>query len=237
MYLLTPRELARFIKAMRVAMAIPFIDDIEDFVVEAIWQYSKNIDGLDPLYNIRSKDLYDVVDTRRGIGWSVKSVQWSFHPECRFELVIQRADVYKKAKSLGFEKLNSNSKPDQIGHALLKHWEQKVINDAISQDVRSKRILILLKTPAKNKFAIYEDDLQLYPQDALYWEWTNEQHNGLKGILRDSGIWVYKWYQSQKQLFERFTLPINVQQFEVVPYRLTKEQLVEMISPSLPTRP
>lgn len=63
-YFLTTDEMNRLISALKVAIAIPFIDDIEDYIAEAIWKYTKNIDGIDPLYNIRSKSLYDVVDEK-----------------------------------------------------------------------------------------------------------------------------------------------------------------------------
>lgn len=207
MYFLSNYELIRFKKALLTSISIPFIDDIEDFIVEAIWEYTKNIDGPDPFYNIRSKKLYDVVDINNKIGWSVKSLQWNFYPGCEFELVIQRSDVYKKASSLGYEYLDNNSDPSLIGNALLKHWEIKINEDAISQSINSKRIMIILKTTDKNKYAIYEDDIKIYKESELFWEWTNINKNGLKGIIKDTGSCVYRWYPSQKQLFERFILP------------------------------
>ena len=88
---------------------------------EYIWEHAKSIDGIDPFYNIRSKKLYDVVDENAHIGWSVNSIQWGFYNECEFELVIQQADVYKKAADLGFEPLDSSSDPNRIGAVLLKH--------------------------------------------------------------------------------------------------------------------
>ena len=83
-YFLTPEELKRMKDGLQATVAIPFIDDIEDYIVEAIWEYAKDIDGIDPLFNIRSKKLYDVVDTRTKRGWSVKSLQWAFYEGCEF---------------------------------------------------------------------------------------------------------------------------------------------------------
>ena len=40
---------------------MPFVDDIEDYIWEAIFAYSKDIPPVDPLTNIRSKRLFDVV--------------------------------------------------------------------------------------------------------------------------------------------------------------------------------
>ncbi len=52
-YFLSNEELQKMKNGLKVAMAIPFIDDVEDFIVEAIWEYARNIDGIDPLFNIR----------------------------------------------------------------------------------------------------------------------------------------------------------------------------------------
>lgn len=232
-YQLTQNELERFENALTVAMSIPFIDDIEDYILEAIWEYSKDIQGIDPFYNIRSKKLYDVVDTRTKIGWSVKSLQWAFYDGCEFELVIQRADVYKKAQSLGFNHLDANSDPDLIGAALLEHWRRKVDEDAIAQEVRSKRIMVLLKSTDKHHFALLEEDLKQYSPTDMYWEWTSSSKAGLKGYRKSDGMCIYRWYPSQKQFFERFVLPVESQKFDINPVRLEKEQLVQRLLPYL----
>lgn len=232
-YFLTTNELSRLTSALKTTIAIPFIDDIEDYIVEAIWEHAKSIDGIDPFYNIRSKKLYDVVDENTHIGWSVKSIQWAFYNECEFELVIQRADVYKKAADLGFEALDSNSDPNQIGAALLKHWQIKVDGDAREQGITSKRILILLKTEDKKHYAIFEEDIVQYAPEDLYWEWTNANKNGLKGYRRSDNMCVYRWYPSQKQFFERFVLPTETQRVDITPIRLNKNQVVDILLPFL----
>lgn len=232
-YFLTHDEMTRFASALKATIAIPFIDDIEDYVVEAIWEHAKSIDGVDPFYNIRSKKLYDVVDENTHVGWSVKSIQWAFYNECEFELVIQRADVYKKAADLGFEPLDSSSDPNRIGAALLKHWQNKVNGDAEDQRVTSKRILVLLKTADKKHYAVFEEDIVQYATEDLYWEWTNADKNGLKGYRCSDNMCVYRWYPSQKQLFERFILPTETQRVDITPIRLDKKQFVDIILPFL----
>lgn len=232
-YYLSTTELKRITNGLKVAMSIPFIDDIEDFILEAIWEYAKDIDGVDPFYNIRSKKLYDVVDQSTHIGWSVKSLQWAFRPNCEFELVVQRADVYKKARELGFPPLNSDSDPNLIGAALLKHWNNKIESDAIAQGVQSKRIMVLLKTVDKKHFAVLEEDIHQYTTDEISWQWTNSQHNGLQGIRKSDGRCVYRWYPSQKQFFERFILPESSQLIHIEPKRLSKEEIVNIILPHL----
>lgn len=232
-YFLTDEELGRLTSALKTAIAIPFIDDIEDYIVEAIWEHAKNIEGIDPFYNIRSKKLYDVVDEKTHIGWSVKSIQWAFYNECEFELVIQRADVYKKAADLGFEPLSADSDPNRIGAALLKHWQIKIDDDATAQGVTSKRILILLKTEDKRHYAVFEEDIVQYNPDDLYWEWTNASKNGLKGYRKSDNMCVYRWYPSQKQFFERFVLPAGTQRVNITPIRLRKDQVVDILLPYL----
>ena len=74
-YPLTAEQLLRIEHGLKATIAIPFIDDIEDYIVEAILEYTKEIDGVDPFTNIRSKRLYDVVDRNNHIGYSVKSIK------------------------------------------------------------------------------------------------------------------------------------------------------------------
>lgn len=232
-YFLNEDELSRIKAGLQATIGIPFIDDIEDYIVEAIWEYSKNIDGIDPLFNIRSKKLYDVVDTRTKRGWSVKSLQWAFYEGCEFELVIQRAAVYKKAKALGFEPLSSESDPNRIGAALLRHWNIKVEEDAIAQGVDDRRIMVLLKTEDKRHFAVFEEDIKQYTPDEMYWEWSNVSKNGLKGYRRSDNMCIYRWYPSQTQLFERFVLPAGTQTIDISPVRLRKDQVVDILLPYL----
>lgn len=232
-YFLTEDELLKMTAGIQTAISIPFIDDIEDYILEAIWEYAKDINGIDPFNNIRSKLLYDVVDTKKHIGWSIKSLQWPFYNNCQFELVIQRADVFKKARELGFPPLDKNSDPNLIGAALLKHWNLKIEGDATQQNVYSKRIMVLLKTENKKNFAIFEEDLKQYTPNDVYWQWTNDKKNGLQGFRNIDNMCIYRWYPSQKQFFERFILPSSSQKIQINPKRLTKAQVVDILLPYL----
>ena len=92
MYHLNYKEKQRLVEAIRAVYAIPFVDDIEDYIWEAIFTYSKDIPSVDPLTNIRSKNLFDVVDKKSKIGWSIKAAQVaqnSITLPCEFEIVIQ----------------------------------------------------------------------------------------------------------------------------------------------------
>ncbi len=97
-YLLTANEKERLKDGIRAAFAVPFIDDVEDFIWEAIFSYAKNIPLSDPLTTIRKKLLFDIVDTKASIGWSAKTILWQIRPHCEFEVVIQRADILKKSQ-------------------------------------------------------------------------------------------------------------------------------------------
>lgn len=237
-YFLTEQQLIRIEKGLKAAIAIPFIDDIEDYIVEAILEYTKEIDGIDPFTNIRSKRLYDVVDKKSKIGYSVKSLKWAFRAgtESEFELVIQRADIFKKATALGFEHLDINSDPQTLGAALLEHWRIKVEEDAIFQEVNDKRVFVLLKSIDNKKFAFFEEDIKLYQRNEITWRWTDDTKTGLQGIRNEDQMCIYRWYPNQKQFFERFKLPANIQKLEINPVRLEKAQVVDILLPYLEGR-
>ena len=174
-YFLTEPQLKRMEKGLRVAISIPFIDDIEDYIVESILEYTKEIDGIDPFANIRSKRLYDVVDAKEKIGYSVKSLKWAFQA--------------------GTESID------------------------------------------KKKFAFFEEDIKLYQRDEITWRWTDHTKTGLQGIRRKDQMCVYRWYPNQKQFFERFKLPANIQKLEINPVRLEKAQVVDTLLPYLEEHP
>lgn len=235
-FTLTDQEKARFTNALTAAISVPFIDDIEDFIVESIWAYSKGVENLDPFFNIRSKKLYDVADSTHRIGWSVKSVQWAFRPGSDFELVIQRAAIIKKAAALGYPGLSLGSDPQQLGSALLKHWKLKVDGDSVAQNVTDKRVMILLKTSDKTRYAILEESIHQYAEDEIRWQWSSDDQNGLQGIRIADGKCVYRWYPSQTQFFERFHLPEDAYCFNLEPRRLPINQVVDMLNASLRER-
>lgn len=230
MYNLTNSQKKRLTDGIRVALAIPFIDDIEDFIWEAIFAYAKDIPIIDPLTNIRSKHLFDVVNERQKIGWSIKAVQRAINLPCEFEVVIQRADIFKKAEQLGFNSLTLNSPTEQLGSALLKHWyDEKVSKDAQFQGVEDKRVCILLKSPDRRTYAYFEEQLAEYHNEDLKWEWTNETKTGLQARLRKDNLLVFRWYPNQKHLFERFTLPENAYTFNIEPERLLTSDIVALL--------
>lgn len=154
---------------------------MEDYIWESIFAYVKNIPLVDPLTNIRSKRLFDVVDKDRKIGWSIKAAQRAINLPCEFEVVIQRADIFKKANMLGFESLSIHSPTEQLGAALLRHWyDEKVERDAKFQEIEDKRICILLKSPNRKDYVYFEEELYEYGDNDLNWEWTDDSKTGLQ---------------------------------------------------------
>lgn len=223
-------ELSRFKKALAACYAFPFIDGIEDYVVEAILEYAKGIDGVDPMSDTRTKKLYDVVDESNHIGWSVKSIQTTNIQNRNIELVIQRADIFKKAEELGFGSLSLDSPTEDLGAALIKHWGDKVKQDAIAQNVQNRRIFIMLKSPKPSlKVALFEAPLIVHSPNSLIWEWTDESRKGLQGKDNQTGRIVHRWYPGQKQLFESFTLPEEIEYFTIDSTRLRKEEAIDLV--------
>lgn len=199
--ILTPEELVRLQIAARVAMSIPFVDDIEDYVWECIWAYGK---GLPTPPRDRNKRLFDVVDPLNAIGWSAKTLKWSLAaPTCEF--VIQRADVFDKRDLLGFPDLSIDSPPQEIGNAVIKHWTNKIYGDMEIQGVEHTRLALLLKDAPRTTLIPLEEDLFVPSAEEISWAWSNSNRRGLLG--HRNGTLVYRWYSNQKQLFEIVNLP------------------------------
>lgn len=228
MYKLTPDEEHHLLQGIRATYAFPFIHDITDFIWEALFAYTKKLPIVDPLKNTRKKLLYDIVDESSQIGWSVKAVQKSLTVPTTFELVIQRADIFKKGELLGLGKLDLTSSPERLGEAILQHWYRKVEDDAITQKVIDKRVCILLKSASRTKYAYFEENLAIYEAKDLEWHWTDTTQTGLQGIRKADKFVVFRWYPNQKQLFERFYLPVDTFTFELEPIRLSPEEAVRL---------
>jgi hypothetical protein len=229
-YKLTDVQQQRLKNGVRAALSIPLIDSLEDFIWEGVFCYAKEVDFVDPLQGKRSKRLFDIVDRKNKIGWSAKALQWNIKIDGEFELVIQRADVFKKRAALGFPKLTLNSDPNEIGKALLKHWQDKVKGDAAIQHVADKRGCFLLKNATNNRFAYFEEELVMYKPNELRWRWTDSTKTGLQGIRKSDDFCVYRWYPNQKQFFERFKFEANNFIFEIEPKRIGLNEIIDFLN-------
>lgn len=223
--MLSDKEFERLTSAIQFCYSVPFIDDVEDFIFEAIWSYVKDIPIDNPLS--RTKKLFDVVDAKKKLGWSAKTLVLNSSTAKECEFVIQRADVFKKAVELGYPGLNENSEPQEIGNAVLEHWRQKVELDSKLQGVGDRRLVLLLKNDKRNKFQIIEETLNVASPKELIWDWTNESHLGLQAVRKDDNFVVFRWYRNQKQLFERIKITREIPSFAIKPTRISPSAMIE----------
>lgn len=225
---LSTEELDRLKNGIISAYGIPFIDDIEDFIWEAIFSYVRNIPLVDPLLETREKKLFDLVDKSRKIGWSAKALQTNAKHCENFEIVIQRSDIFKKSAELGFKSLSIESDPAILGQALIKHWlEQKVEKDMAAQGVCDARVCILLKSKDRKKYTFIEQPIEKIQASKITWCWTNDNKSGLQGWFENQ--LKYRWYHGQKQFFEVFRVPEDAPTVELKPKRIPIKELVEIL--------
>ncbi len=220
-------SLENLVLALEVCYSIPIIDDVEDFVWEAVWAHLNGVGAPDPLR--RHKLLFDVVDNSSKIGWSAKTLVWAFEVAAQCEFVIQRADVFKKADELGFGHLDRDSDPELIGEAIRIHWLRKVQEDSVAQSVSTRKIAILLKDRQRRRFGVIEEELEVPDKDELIWAWTNESKTGLQGRSSTDGQLKYRWYANQKQLFEVLPLSKDLEVISIAPKQYTIEDLLKIL--------
>lgn len=225
---LNPQQIEKLKNGIVAAYAIPFIDDIEDYIWESIFCYVKNIPVVDPLTETREKKLFDIVDNKTRTGWSAKALQTNVQRGGTFELVIQRADIFKKYSELGFDKLSIDSDPNVLGTALMVHWnEKKIKSDMVAQKVDKANVCILLKSMDRKRFTFIEKSLDVINSNDMEWKWTNSTKSGLQGYYKDK--LKYRWYHGQKQFFEIFEVPENADVVNVNPLRLSLNDAIETV--------
>jgi hypothetical protein len=225
-YLLSDNEEHRLIQGIVAALQVPLIAGVEGYVFEALFHYVKNLPLPNPHAFRRSKTLFDCVDATKRIGWSIKAVQKS--PQATaFELVVQRADVIKKRTALGFPNLSVNSSAEQLGMAVLAHWNAKISQDMQRQGVQEARVVVLLKSNNHKHYAYLEQDLVRYAPEDLIWSWTDASQTGLQAKRISDGTMVFRWYPNQKQLFESFSLPPQAFRFSLEAKRFSMAAFLE----------
>jgi hypothetical protein len=229
-YRLSSTERSRLRQAITTALNVPFIAGVEGYVWESIFHYVKGLPLPDPHTDKRSKLLFDAVDPRRRIGWSLKAVQKSPNANSTFEVVIQRADVFKKRAALGFPNLSLESTPTELGKAVLTHWNDKIRQDMKVQEVDHPRVAVLLKSRDHRHYALLEQDLHRFEPGELRWSWTDESRNGLQARRVGVDKIALRWYPNQKQLFEVFTLTAGCYRFEVRFERIPPNDLIGLLS-------
>lgn len=227
--MLTENEIERLRQAIVATIASPLIGSIEDYTWEAIFHYVKNISLADPALG-RSKLLYDAVDPVTTTGWSLKSLQLNNLTTVNtFLFVIQRADIIKKSVQLGFPGLTETSSPDELGAAIIQHWNEKIISSQAAQGVVHSYEGILLKTIRGFEYIYCEFPLSPLDPNAFTWAWTVDRTTGklgagLQGSI--SGQLELVWYKNQKQLFRARTIPPEAIHIRVERTRLTLDRYV-----------
>jgi hypothetical protein len=230
--MLTENEIERLRQAVVATIASPMIGSIEDYTWEAIFHYVKDIPLSDPALG-RSKLLYDAVDAATASGWSLKSLQLSNLITVKtFLFVIQRADIVKKATQLGFPGLTEKSSPNELGAAIIQHWNEKIISSQAVQEVVNSYEAILLKTIRGYEYIYCEFPLNPLDPSAFSWAWTvdkttGELGAGLQGNI--AGRTELIWYKNQKQLFRARTIPPEAIHINVERTRLTLDRYVQTV--------
>lgn len=229
--MLSIEEQSRLEKALLATVAIPVVGSIEDYTWEAMFHYVKNISLNDPALG-RKKLLHDAVDLKSQVGWSFKTLQVSnLEVSSSFSFVIQRADIFKKAELLGFDRLTENSEESILGEALVKHWNQKLSFDKTEQNVIDSYEVILLKTIQGTEYVYIEYPLQLLDPNDFTWSWTTTKDGkrgaGLQGKINDEVNLV--WYKNQKQLFKRRIIPSNSVRIQISRTRLNFDEYIDSI--------
>ncbi|MDF5707055.1 MAG: hypothetical protein PUP90_05065 [Nostoc sp. S4] len=230
--MLTDSEIERLSQAIIATIASPVIGSIEDYTWEAIFHYVKDIPLSDPALG-RSKLLYDAVDLVTKTGWSLKSLQLnSLNFTNPFLFVIQRADIIKKAVQLGFPGLTEQSLPNELGAAIIQHWNEKIILSQAAQSVVNSYEGILLKTIKGYEYIYCEFPLNPLDPNTFSWAWTVDKITGGSGVgLQGSvaGKIELVWYKNQKQLFRARTIPTQAVRITVERTRLTLDRYVKTV--------
>lgn len=185
------------------------------------------------VYNIShipKKLLYDIIDTKKSIGLSVKTIFGDPSIGARAEPIIARADVFSKANELSFDELGINDHPKYIGDALIRFWNSKVEVDAKKLNIKKKKISILVKSKDLITFAYFEKDIDIYDGNSFEWTWTDNKKLGLQGKLKGRDYWKFKWSSREHQLFERWLIPRNAFIFQINPQKFTMAELKKALN-------
>ncbi|MEH1898236.1 MAG: hypothetical protein V7K94_23640 [Nostoc sp.] len=234
--MLTDSEIERLRQAIIATIASPVIGAIEDYTWEAIFHYVKDIPLSDPALG-RSKLLYDAVNLVTKTGWSLKSLQLnSFNFGSSFLFVIQRADIIKKSIQLGFPGVTEQSSPNELGAAIIQHWNEKIISSQAAQGVVNSYESILLKTIKGYEYIYCEFPLNPLDPNTFSWAWTVDKITGRSGAGLQgtvAGKTELVWYKNQKQLFRARTIPPQAVRIKVARVRLTLDRYVKTVLSAL----
>ncbi len=263
----SPDEKNRLMSALRAAWAVPWVDDIVGFIWEAVFHYVKELNIPNRLIvreptktktsviqdssaeiaqqldlptleiNRTSKRLYDALDLKSDMGWSLKAVQLArlnLIAGIEVPFVIQRADIFKKYKNLGFStELSKDSSTDDLGIVIVKHWNDKVEQDGEAQGVIDGRLAILVKNSNRQEYVYVEQPIIKFQANDFDWMWTNNDKIGLQAKRKSDGKVILRWYANQKQLFQSVTIPDSATRVSIIPKRAEVDKFVASMLESL----
>ena len=137
---------------------------------------------------------------------------------------------------LGFPGLTETSSPDELGAAIIQHWNEKIISSQAAQGVVHSYEGILLKTIRGFEYIYCEFPLSPLDPNAFTWAWTVDRTTGklgagLQGSI--SGQLELVWYKNQKQLFRARTIPPEAIHIRVERTRLTLDRYVQTVLSAL----
>jgi hypothetical protein len=245
-------------QVLTAAWAVPFVDDIGDFIWEAAFHYVKGLPIPDPLKGGQSKSLFDAVDEKTKRGWSLKAIlkkRKTLPPAgSRVEFVIQRASILKKKKGKGAKsaeltfavraedtpvevikkEISLDSPEEEIGLALINFWNNKVRNDMKAQGVKEGFLSVLLKSGDRKEYILIEQPIPIFKAEDFVWSWTDEERVGFQAKYKGTDEVVLKWYHGQTQLFQVITIPEDATRVKIEPRRLEAEKFVGEILKLLP---
>lgn len=184
-----------------------------------------------------SKRLYDAVDSKAQRGWSLKAVQLKkkqIPAGTEVSFVIQRADIFKKYVELGFNtELSKDSDPNDLGLAIVKHWNRKVEQDGIIQGVQDGRLAVLVKDDTRQHYIYVEFPIEKFVASDFDWIWTDAKKMGLQARDKITGRTTLRWYAGQKQLFQSILIPDTATRVSITPKRAEVNKFVQSMLDSI----
>lgn len=246
---LSAEELQRLQDVLNAYLRLPTSTDVHPDALEEMFAWA--VGGTTPMTRAgkagrrrrRSKLLFDV--TRADVGWSLKTfAPNSLDPGSEFEVVVARASVEAKARrgrsKVRVQELEGNpvertinvatSSDEDVGQAVMQIRRDVFALSAERQEVGDAREAFLLRDSANAECVYFEQPLEIEPNDAIRWRWTNDERRGLQGEVAGEGEvggrTKYRWYQSGAQLFAKYSIPKDAQRFRLEWEQVSFEEFV-----------
>lgn len=221
----------KFIKAIKSNVKLLMSMPWESTINGSAWEFM--VADAHGLPHVRRQLLYDVVDSTKSIGWSVKTMTISkgkVESGTPVNPVIARADIFKKCyPDLGYFELSLKSSPQEIGNAIIRFWNQKVKDHAKILEIETKKISILAKSKDLTSFAYFEKDIDKYDENSFEWDWSKDK-TGLYGKYKEKDYWKFKWSPAEHQLFEKWLIPKDALFFNLEIHHFTVESLKDVLN-------